>query len=44
MGVCIVLLRDHHQAQDVVQETFVKAWRAGASAPEEDALTALFTP
>lgn len=29
MGVCIVLLRDHHLAQDVVQETFVKAWRAG---------------
>lgn len=29
MGVCIVLLRDYHQAQDIVQETFVKAWRAG---------------
>lgn len=29
MGVCIVLLKDYHQAQDIVQETFIKAWRAG---------------
>lgn len=33
MGVCIVLLRDHHQAQDVVLETFVKAWRTGRLRP-----------
>lgn len=36
MGVCIVLLSDYHQAQDIVQETFVKAWRAGPLRPETE--------
>ena len=26
-GMCTMLLRDCHLAQDIVQETFVKAWR-----------------
>lgn len=28
-GLCTMLLRDPHLAQDVVQETFLRAWRKG---------------
>ncbi len=29
LGACCLLLRDYQQAQDVVQETFIKAWKQG---------------
>ena len=29
MGLCIMLLKDHHLAEDAVQETFLRAWRTG---------------
>ena len=29
-GLCTIILRDVHLAQDVVQETFLRAWRHGA--------------
>lgn len=29
LGLCIMLLRDHHLAEDAVQETFLRAWRTG---------------
>jgi len=35
-GVCTVLLRDWQLAQDVVQDTFIKAWRAGPLKPETE--------
>ncbi len=28
-GLCAIILRDVHLAQDVVQETFLRAWRSG---------------
>ncbi len=28
-GLCTIILRDVHLAQDVVQETFLRAWRSG---------------
>ncbi len=28
-GLCVVLLKDYHLAQDVVQETFLRAWKHG---------------
>ncbi len=36
LGACFLLLRDYHQAQDVVQETFLKAWRKGFLRPETE--------
>ena len=29
VGMCTLLLRDHHLAQDIVQETFLRAWQKG---------------
>ncbi|MBQ2930109.1 MAG: RNA polymerase sigma factor [Clostridia bacterium] len=29
IGMCTLLLRDTHLAQDVVQETFIRAWKKG---------------
>ena len=29
LGLCTVILKDYHLAQDVVQETFLRAWRYG---------------
>ena len=29
VGMCTLLLKDAHLAQDVVQETFIRAWRQG---------------
>lgn len=29
VGMCTLLLRDAHLAQDVVQETFIRAWQKG---------------
>lgn len=29
VGLCTLLLKDAHLAQDVVQETFIRAWRQG---------------
>ena len=29
VGMCTLLLKDAHLAQDVVQETFIRAWRKG---------------
>ncbi len=36
LGLCIVILRDVHLAQDVVQETFLRAWRQGSLRPETE--------
>lgn len=35
-GVCIVILRDVHLAQDMVQETFLRAWKKGPLRPETE--------
>lgn len=35
-GLCVVLLKDHHLAQDVVQETFLRAWRHGHLIPGQE--------
>lgn len=36
LGLCIVILRDAHLAQDVVQETFLRAWRQGCLRPDTE--------
>ena len=35
-GLCVVSLRDVHLAQDVVQETFLRAWRKGPLRPDTE--------
>ena len=35
-GLCVVTLRDVHLAQDVVQETFLRAWRKGPLRPDTE--------
>ena len=35
-GLCVVLLKDYHLAQDMVQETFLRAWRHGALIPGQE--------
>ena len=35
-GLCVISLRDIHLAQDVVQETFLRAWRKGTLRPETE--------
>ncbi len=35
-GLCVVLLKDWHLAQDVVQETFLRAWRYGKLIPGQE--------
>ena len=35
-GLCVISLRDVHLAQDVVQETFLRAWRKGPLRPDTE--------
>lgn len=36
VGMCTLLLKDAHLAQDVVQETFIRAWRKGCLRQETE--------
>ncbi|MBQ4580285.1 MAG: sigma-70 family RNA polymerase sigma factor [Clostridia bacterium] len=35
-GLCVISLKDYHLAQDVVQETFLRAWRKWPLHPETE--------
>lgn len=36
VGMCTLLLRDEHLAQDIVQETFIRAWKKDDLRPETE--------